>query len=148
MKQFVKILLGIGYWILSLTWGGLMTWIGLIGMFVCVCCGGKIKRNGYGFIVVIGHNWGGVNFGLVSFINKYNRIGYFEDTRRHEFGHSLQNIVFGPLHIFIVALPSAIRCWIYRHVAKVRERVDYYDIWFERTATEYGTAAIDYIEYE
>lgn len=136
------------YWVLSLTWGALMTIPGLIGLFILKSAGCEVLKNGFGYIVVVGNNWGGLNLGAVSFV-QHSRVTYFEDCRRHEFGHSLQNILFGPLQLFLVAIPSVCRYWY----QTIRDRKglpnkEYDAIWFEGTATKYGTLAIDYIEKE
>ena len=141
MKKFL-------YWFLQLTWGALLSIPGLlIAAFCILFLHGKPHKNGYSFIVEVGGNWGGINLGAVSLCGGYTTkcpdIEWFEHTRRHEFGHSLQNIIFGPLQLFIDAIPSAIRYWYY--VYKNPEK-DYDSIWFERTATNWGTKAIQRIE--
>lgn len=141
-KQILKIL----YWILSLTWGAILSIPGLIGLFILWIAGCPIIKNGFSYIVVVGNNWGGLNLGIISFVEKSGNE-YFQSTRRHEFGHSLQNIIFGPLQLFIVAIPSVIRYW-YQTIRDIKglPNEDYDAIWFEGTATKYGTKAIDWIE--
>ena len=121
-----------------------MTTIGFFAtLFSLIFLKGKIHRNGYGFITEVKGNWGGVSLGLFQLCGSYNKPSgpcydpdWYEHTRRHEFGHSIQNMIFGPLFPFIVAIPSAIRYWL-DYYGKLKS--DYYDIWFERTATEWGT---------
>ena len=63
-----KTLLKIGFWFLSLTWGVLMTLIGLIGLAFCwtfLKC--KVHKNGFTAIVELGGNWGGVSLGAIAF---------------------------------------------------------------------------------
>jgi hypothetical protein len=59
----------------------------------------------------------------------------------HECGHGLQNIMFGPLFIFIIFIPSCIRYW-YRELRYERKGImpptSYDSIWFEGWATELG----------
>lgn len=62
----------------------------------------------------------------------------------HEFGHSIQNTLLGPLYIFIVMIPSAIRYWI-RTLKPKSVYTAYDDIWFEDSATQCGKYAIKYI---
>ena len=72
-----KVYLGILYWIWSLTWGGLMTYIGLIVTFALhfVKLIGKIFNknlaikthiNGWSIITEVGGNWGGLELGAVA----------------------------------------------------------------------------------
>ena len=153
----MKVLKGIGYWILQLTWGILMTLIGfIVTMFSLIFLKGKIHRNGYGFITEVKGNWGGVSLGAFALCGSYNQKDgpcydpdWYEHTRRHEFGHSIQNLFMGPFFPFIVAIPSAIRYWydVLDKKHKADRGPDWYDsIWFEGTATRWGTKAIEKID--
>lgn len=52
-----KVLLGILFWTVNLTWGLVMTLIGLIVTGFCILfLKGKVHRNGYSYIVEIGGN--------------------------------------------------------------------------------------------
>ena len=94
-----------------------MTFIGAIVTIFCLAfLKGKIHKNGYSFITEVGGNWGGVSLGAFALCGKYNQPDsdcympeWYEDTRKHEAGHSLQNIILGPFFPFVVAIPSAIR---------------------------------------
>lgn len=150
-----KILLGIGYWLVQLTWGALMTYPGLLVTAFCILfLKGKPHRNGYSYIVEVGGNWGGLELGAVALCGSYAQkdgpcydMNWYEHTRRHEFGHTLQQLVFGPLQLFVVGIPSTIRYWIIHFKQKAGKSVPEYDsVWFEGTATKFGTKAIDYIE--
>lgn len=120
-----KVLFSILFWVVSLTWGIIMTLIGLLitGVLNLVKFAGwvagydlKIKthRNGCSLITEVGKNWGGVALGAVALCSNYSETSksWFEHTRRHEFGHALQHLVLGPLFIFVVAIPSATRYWL------------------------------------
>lgn len=157
MKKLQKISLGILYWIWQLTWGALLTIPGLlITAFCIVFLKGKPHRNGFSYIVEIGGNWGGLELGAVALCGSYNTKGgpcyspsAFEDTRRHEFGHTLQQLIFGPLTLFIVAIPSASRYWYHRIMRKKGKKfcLGWYDsAWFEFTASSWGYKAINWIE--
>ena len=147
-----KTLLKIGFWFLSLTWGVLMTLIGLIGLAFCwtfLKC--KVHKNGFTAIVELGGNWGGVSLGAIAFCGGYTMNcpdpDYFQHVRRHEFGHSIQNVIWGPLFPFAIAIPSAIRCGYHKWRRKRNlPNATYDSIWFEGQATKWGTKAIDSIE--
>ena len=129
----------ISYWTLSLTWGLLLTLLGLITAVVLLCCGKKPYRHMYGYVFTVGENWGGLNMGPITLVDKY--VG--PRTRNHEFGHSIQNCYFGPLMPFLVAIPSAVRYWYREWLIrsgrkKARELPSYDSIWFEGTATSIG----------
>lgn len=142
MKQSKKTLLTILFWLISFTWGALMTIPGLLIALVVILCGGKPRKNGFTFIVEIGGNWGGFELGAVAICGSYsqkNKPSYspfwFEQIRAHEFGHNLQQILFGPFQLFLVGIPSAIRYW-YDRLHGLKHPYDY--IWFEYTASKWG----------
>lgn len=120
-----KVLFGILFWFLSLTWGIIMTSIGLVitGIlnfikFSAAIAGYQLKIkthiNGCSLITEVGGNWGGLELGAVALCGNYSKTNptWFEHTRRHEFGHSLQHLYLGTFFIFVVAIPSATRYWL------------------------------------
>lgn len=128
------------YWILSLTWGGIMTFIGLITSLVLLCCGYKPKRFGYTFYFEVGYGWGGVSLGAI-FITSKTASAH---TRCHEHGHGFQNCLWGVLFPFVIALPSVIRCGYREYLVKYKGKKysdfpPYDSIWFEGQATKWGT---------
>ena len=148
-----RVLLGILFWLWSLTWGALMTIPGLLITGFCILfLHGKPHKNGFSYIVEIGGNWGGLELGAVALCGSYNTPDnvcfdpiWYEYIRRHEFGHNVQQLLFGPLQLFIVGIPSAIR-YHYRNKYPEKVKTEYDDIWFEGTATRWGTKAINWIE--
>lgn len=162
MEKFKKVLFVILFWLSSLTWGIIMTSIGLVITLIlnllqfCAKIAGydlKIKThlNGCTFITEVGGNWGGVELGAFALCGNYSEtsLNWFEHTRRHEFGHSIQHLYLGPLFIFIVAIPSACRYWYQRIMSKKGKKFsdDWYDsIWFEGGATRTGTKFVDWLE--
>ena len=141
-------LFAILFWILSFTWGIVMTSIGLIVALIVLLIGGTPHKNGCTIIIEIGGNWGGLELGPLALCGRYSKSSptWFEHTRRHEFGHSIQHMFMGPFFIFLVAIPSAIRYW-YRTVRYENKgltpKTEYDDIWFEGQATKLGTYFID-----
>ena len=124
------------FYILSWTWGIIMTLIGNVIALIMILAGYKPIKNIYGWYFEVGNNWGGVDLGYISIIQK-NSSQYLKN---HEFGHAVQNCIFGPFFPFIVAIPSAIRYW-YRTIRENMGKnnvTDYYDIWFEKQASDYG----------
>ena len=138
--KFIKIFL---YWLLQLTWGSLSTLVGFfVFLFVAIFKKPKFHRNGYSFILEFGKNWGGLSLGPFAFCGSYyNSDNYwYEHTRRHEYGHSIQNIILGPFWLFVIGIPSFIRYWYRNWLYNVKKAplTDYDDIWFEGSATELG----------
>ena len=126
------------FYILSFTWGIVMTLVGLIVAGVLLLAGKRPKKYGWCYYFEVGENWGGFNLGII-FLTGSNPP---ERTKNHEFGHAIQNCLWGPLMPFIITIPSAIRYW-YRELKYYRKNkfppTDYDDIWFEGNATMMGT---------
>lgn len=130
------------FYILSCTWGSIMTAIGLVALLITLPFGkfgiyhGRIYKR-------IGKNWGGVELGCFFLCDK----SAGEHTLAHEAGHGLQNCIWGPLFPFVIAIPSAVRYW-YREFLRRHNKEKYvllpdYDaIWFEGQATKWGKAYI------
>lgn len=135
-----KALAAAAYWALSLTWGIIASLIGAFAALGALCLKGKPEANGPSFIVRIGKGWGGVSMGPFALCSE----DASEHTRRHEFGHSLQNALMGPLWPFLVGIPSAVRYWIFAYRRKRgKPNPEYDSAWFEGTATEWGTAFME-----
>lgn len=144
MKKSTKIFLGILYWIWSLTWGALKTIPGLIVTAFCIVfLKGKPHKNGFSYIVEVGGNWGGVELGCVALCGHYYGGSYWEEIRRHEFGHTVQQLFLGPLQLFVVGIPSATRYWLDRF-GKLKQDYDY--AIYEYTASKWGYKWINWIE--
>lgn len=130
------------YYILNLTWGLILTLIGfLVALFLMIFKRMKPSKYGPCWHFEFGRYWGGVNLGLV-FLTQKDADKY---TKDHEFGHSIQNAIFGPFTLILVCIPSVVRY----HYRSIKERcggklkTGYYDIWFEKQASELGEKYID-----
>ena len=119
------------YYILSYTWGILISIIGLIIAAALFIMGKRPVKNLYGWTFVVGKNWGGLSLGPISLICERGN----KHTYLHEFGHSIQNCYFGPFMIFI-CIASAGRYW-YRRIFNITNP-PYDSIWFEGQATKLG----------
>lgn len=139
-----KIFTYIGYWVWSLTWGCIMTTIGLLVALVLLITGHKPHFFGPNIYFKVGSGWGGVEFGPI-FVVCDNASMH---TIYHEAGHGLQNLIWGPLMPFVICIPSAVRYW-YREfirrkdIKRYRDLPDYDDIWFEGQASAWGKAVYD-----
>jgi hypothetical protein len=124
------------FYLLNFTWGIIMNIFGLLGALV-MCGLGIVPTTHAGSVVFrVGHNWGGVSLGIFCFVCE--EAG--KRTLNHEFGHSVQNAILGPLFPFIVAIPSFTRYWIFvNNEKKGIKNPDYDSVWFEGSATQWGT---------
>ena len=134
------------YYLLSCTWGILMTLCGAIAAAALSVMGYRPQKYGPCWVFVVGNGWGGVSLGPVMIMSEANAKG--TRTRPHEFGHSLQNCLWGPLFPFVIAIPSATRYW-YRDISAKKGNkptTDYDAVWFEGQATEWGNKYISHFE--
>lgn len=96
------------FYLLSFTWGILMTAIGLIVALALIVTGHQPKKWGYCYYFEVGKGWGGLELGSFFLVSK-NALNY---TKSHELGHGMQNCWLGPLMPFVVSIPSAVRYWM------------------------------------
>ena len=124
------------YWIGELTWGLLMNIIGLITALFMLIIGKTPYRVGHTFMFYFGKGWGGLTLGAVIIVSHDCSFS----TISHEYGHTVQNLIFGPFELFI-GIASAARYW-YREIKRKRDPACHlppYDIiWFEGQATRLG----------
>jgi len=120
-----------------MTWGVIQTLVGFAGFLI------YIKKPHYFYkgsvITVVKGNWGGISLGAFIFIDaditkpdasKSNFIN-------HEYGHTLQSILLGPLYLFVIGLPSIIWArffdkWRHKH------KKSYHWFYIERLADKFG----------
>ena len=105
MKKTLKY---IGFWLVQCTWGIVMTLIGALVTLVLIIAGKKPKHLGPVVYTEVGKYWGGLELG--GFFLVCENSG--SHTKLHEAGHGLQNMIWGPLFPFVVAIPSATRYWL------------------------------------
>lgn len=122
------------FFTMAWTWGIVMTLIGYIVGAVMLITGHRAKKIGYCWYFTL-KDFDGINLGNV-IITGEGASGYI---KKHEHGHAFQNAIYGP-GMIIISLCSVVRAG-YR---KFRNRINkpcksgYYDIWFEKQASEWG----------
>ena len=124
------------YWIAELSWGLLMNIIGLITALFMLIIGKTPYRVGHTFMFYFSKGWGGLTLGAVIIVSHDCSFS----TISHEYGHTIQNLIFGPFELFI-GIASATRYW-YRELKYYRKHkqpsTTYDSIWFEGQATKLG----------
>ena len=139
-KKFYNIIKGrSGFWLLSFTWGLLMTVCGFIVaipfMFYSDLVEDISEKRGHCTYFRVGKRWGGFSLGPYCFV--CNDAG--TRTMEHEHGHSLQNCLYGPF-MLIFSICSVVR-YHYRNIMDKQGKpckTDYDDFWFEGQATKWG----------
>ena len=96
------------------------------------------ERFGNAFITYVPwKGFGGMSVGLFIFINSRSPRAWTEDTRIHEYGHTIQCLLLGPLYWFVIALPSSVWCNCFAGWRR-KNNVSYYDLYCERWANSLG----------
>lgn len=135
MKKFL-------YYLIQWSWGLPMTLTGLIVFAICKICGCRHYWYRNAICIVVASDFGGLELGMFFVRGKWN-----DNVCAHEYGHSIQNLWWGPLFPFVIAIPSAARYWWRRFYnrflfKKTRKKLSPYDsIWFEGQATKLGKQA-------
>ena len=144
LKLYQRILRLIGsndvlFYILSWTWGAITSFIGLLLMipFLITRKFKTFRGRLYGiFPKAFGEGWG-FEMGCFFFVSNdcYDNRSMCE----HESGHGIQNVLWGPLMLFVISIPSMIRFWYIEIRVRKGKPVNPYDsIWFEGQATRWG----------
>ena len=97
-----------GYWLVSLTWGSIMTLLGAVIALGMLLTGHRPGRLGPNVYFEVGRGWGGMEYGAFFFVER----NAARETILHEAGHGIQNLLLGPLMPFVVCIPSALRYWM------------------------------------
>ena len=133
------------YYLMACTWGIIMTILGclitIILAIVKIFIPKKIIFERYYWIysITVGPEWwGGCEMGLMFLRDHNSSVNYINP---HEFGHTFQNCLLGPLFPFMVAIPSAIRYWL-REIFPKKIWAPYDSAWFEDAATQCGVYAV------
>lgn len=118
--------------IIQLTWGIIATFIGFVFFLFTInkkhCC----------YHGVIKTKWNlssGLSLGLFIFVPNDEKIE--AKMSIHEYGHSIQNLIFGPLYLIIFAIPSFIWAGFFTKYRK-KNKINYYSIYPERCANYFG----------
>lgn len=127
------------FYLVQWTWGLPVNLIGGIIFLFCT----KIKKRrwqhfGYAYIVYLPWNSGGLSLGLFIFMkdNHKNKVWTY-NTRIHEYGHTWQCLILGPLYYIVIAVPSAIWCNFFEGYRK-KNNISYYKLYCEAWANTFG----------
>lgn len=138
MKRFL-------FYLVQWTWALPINLIGLVGYIIFA----KIKKCEHErfFNAVITYvpgpeSFGGISFGTFIFMNPNRDEQFKYNTRIHEYGHSFQAILLGPVWFLVVAIPSFVWC-NFKPLKEYRKKnnVSYYSLYCEAWANRWGQAA-------
>lgn len=126
------------FYLIQFTWGLTVNFAGLL---VFLCCRGRFHSKMFhnAIVTYLPGNRGGLSLGVFIFLS-------IRDSREsgrlcaHEYGHTIQCLLLGPLYWVVIAIPSVI--W-YHFFAGYREKrgIPYDALFCERWATAWGKRA-------
>ena len=127
------------FYLIQWTWALPVNIVGAIAFLICT----KIKKRrwqkfGYSYIVYLPWKSGGLSMGLFIFmkdIPKDEKWTY--NTRIHEYGHTWQCLLLGPLYYIVIAIPSMIWCNVFASYRK-KNNISYYKVYCESWANAFG----------
>lgn len=131
------------FYLIQFTWALPQNLVGLIGF---LALRGKFEHERFhnSFITYVKTDkpFGGVSIGIFIFINakKKDKEDVMRDIRIHEYGHTIQSLVLGPVWAFVIAFPSMIWCGV-PALCKYRKdnNVSYYWLYCEGWANLWGS---------
>ena len=138
-KTAINTIKDILFYLIQWTWGLPVNIVGGIAYFVCVAI---LKRPHQKFgkanIVYLPWNAGGLSMGLFIFIKDNAKSKEWTyNCRIHEYGHTWQALLLGPLYYIIIALPSVIWCNCFAGYRK-KNNVPYSKLYCEGWANAWG----------
>ncbi len=120
------------YILCQCSWGLLQTALGAVMFLIFV---GKPHFLHHGAVVTRWHAKGSASLGMFVFLSDRHSGKAEERVLAHEFGHTLQSLILGPLYLAVIALPSLV--WAgFPALRKMRGRrgISYYRMYTERWA--------------
>ena len=105
----------------------------IIGGIMWLIFSGKHRHKKYKNAYVCECPLGNVSLGMFIFVSNMN----WEETVKHEYGHTIQSMILGPLYLLVIGLPSIIWAGCFD---KYRQKygVSYYSLYTEAWADKLG----------
>ena len=123
------------FYLVQFTWGAT---VHLAGLILFLCCRTRFSSERFcnSIVTCLPGNGGGLSLGVFIFISSQNAAG-LGALCAHEYGHTIQCLVLGPLYWIVVAVPSVIwRCFFGSYRRK--HSIPYDALYCERWATAWG----------
>lgn len=129
----MKIIRKILFYIIEFTWALTQNLVGLTGFLVCKAKGCEQEKFEHAFITYVDKkNFGGVSLGIFIFISAKKTGDVLHDIKIHEYGHTIQSAILGPVWWLVIAIPSFIWCGLPAFVNYRKNKdVSYYKAYCE-----------------
>lgn len=141
-KNSLNTLQDILFYIIQWTWGLSVNIVGGIAYLICTIIFKRPHQKfGKASIVYLPWNAGGLSMGLFIFVKDgHAKPEWTYNTRIHEYGHTWQCLLLGPLYYIVIALPSVIWCNCFAGYRK-KNNISYYKLYCEAWANAWGQKA-------
>lgn len=138
-KSFVNSLKDFIFYLIQWTWGLPVNLVGgLLFLFFTKIKGCRWQHFGYSKIVYVPWKGGGLSMGLFIFIKaQHSNKTWTYNCRIHEYGHTWQCLLLGPLYYLVIAVPSVIWCNCFAGYRK-KNNVPYSAVYCEKWADLWG----------
>lgn len=124
------------YTLLQCTWGILQTLAGAV-MFLVL-----IRRKHFIYRGCVATEWDrrdSASVGIFIFVSRSLEGRLRDEIIVHEYGHTVQSIILGPLYPLVISLPSAVWCLTPALVKKRADKgISYYSFYPEKWANRLG----------
>ncbi len=120
------------YILCQCSWGAIQT---LAGAVLFLIFAAKPHFTHHGAVVTRWQFGGSASLGMFIFLSDKHRGREADRVLAHEFGHTLQSLILGPLYLVVIALPSVIWAGV-PALRRMRGRrgISYYRMYTERWA--------------
>lgn len=126
------------FYLVQWTWGLPVNLVGFIIYLICKLLGRKSEKFGHAWITYLPWNQGGLSMGLFIFMKAdHPDKTWTYNTRIHEYGHTWQCLLLGPLYYIVIAIPSAVWCNFFEGYRR-KNKVSYYVFYPEKWANAWG----------
>lgn len=125
------------YNLIQYTWGALQNLLGFLLFLKNIKC----RHEFYHGSVLTYHegNWGGISLGAFIFVSGKRDGEWAKAATVHEYGHTIQSLLLGPLYLLAVGVPSFTWCNCKKCIAYRKENdKSYYDLYCESWANRLG----------
>lgn len=138
-KNWKNSVIDILFYLVQWTWGLPVNLVGgLMFLYFTKIKGYRWQHFGYAKIVYMPWNAGGLSMGLFIFIkDNHKDKKWTYNCRIHEYGHTWQCLLLGPLYYLVIALPSVIWCNCFAGYRK-KNNVPYSAAYCEKWADLWG----------
>lgn len=129
MKSPIDIL----YYFIQFSWGVIQNIIGLLLFLILYIINPKRRIKMYKQnIVTFWNNEYGLSLGIFIFVGSDNK-----KLLMHEYGHSIQSLIFGPLYLIVVGIPSLLWALLFSKYRK-NKNISYGKFYTEKWANKLG----------